>query len=133
MSCAADLDATQRLDMESFASFDAETFCRLHHPAAVTILPVGSIHRGVDAIMAALADHFHRRVARYSWTEVHRYVDGCRMAFIVYETEYAIPASGFTLTALTGVTYVHEQGRWLVVADQGSLRDVTNDDRRQPS
>lgn len=38
---------------------------------------------------------------------------------MLYETAYEIPSSGYCLRALTGVTYVHDGGRWLAIADQG--------------
>lgn len=123
MRCDQDFEATQRLHVESFAAFDADTFRRLHHPEAVAILPGGGIRRGVDPIMAALTSHFERQEAVCSWKELHRFVDDCRVAYIVYETEYTIPSRGVTIRGLAAVTHVHEQGRWLVVADQATLVD----------
>jgi hypothetical protein len=123
VNCAAAFEITQRLDMESFARYDVEAFRRVHHPEAIAIFPTGRIARGIDAIMDALADHFVRREAIYTWRELHRFVDGCRSAFVLYETAYEIPSTGSFERALTGVTYAHEGGRWLVVADQGSAVD----------
>jgi hypothetical protein len=39
---------------------------------------------------------------------------------ILYETLYELPSIGFRQRALTGVTYTHEGGRWLAIADQGT-------------
>ena len=111
---------TQRLDMESFASYDVEAFRRVHHPEAISIFPSGTVARGADAIIDALADHFTRREAVYTWRELHRFIEPCRSAFVLYETTYEVPSSGYRQRSLTGVTYIHEGGRWLVVADQGS-------------
>ncbi len=124
MNCVDAFEIAQREDMESFARFDLDAFRRVHHPEAISIFPSGRVARGVDAITAALAPHFAQRVATYTWRELHRFVDGCRSAFVLYETTYEIPSTGFRQRALTGVTYTHEGGRWLVVADQGSLLEA---------
>jgi hypothetical protein len=57
----------------------------------------------------------------WAWTERYRVVDGCKSAFILYETTYDIPSSGFHQRALTGVTYTYHRGKWLSIADQGTL------------
>ena len=44
MNCAAAFEIAQRLDMETFARYDAEAFRRVHHPEAIAIFPSG---RGV--------------------------------------------------------------------------------------
>ncbi len=95
----------------------------VHHPEAIAIFPNGRVVRGIDAIVDALADHFARQEAVYTWRELHRFVDGCRSAFVLYKTAYEIPSTGVQLRALTGVTYVHDGGRWLAIADQGSVLD----------
>jgi hypothetical protein len=120
VNCTRAFEITQRLDMESFASYDVDAFRRVHHPDAVAILASGRIVRGIDSIIEALAEHFARREAIYTWRELHRFVDACRSAFVLYETTYEIPSSGYHQRALTGVSYSHEGGRWLAIADQGS-------------
>ena len=85
------------------------------------LLPKGEIRRGVDSVMAALAPHFEMQQAVCAWNELHRFVDDCRAAYIVYQTEYTIPTVGTTVHALRSVTHVHEQGRWLVIADQATI------------
>jgi len=119
--CARSFDEAQRLDMESFGRFDAEAFRAIHHPEATAVFASGARRMGIDAIMDALAPHFANRNATWTWTELHRFVDGCRSAYILYETWYAIPSEGFSQHALTGVTYIREHGRWLGIADQGTL------------
>ena len=119
MNCAAAFEVVQRLDMESFARYDEPAFRRAHHPEAIAIFPSGHVARGIDSIIEALAVHFSRREALYTWRELHRFVDSCRSAFVLYETAYEVPSTGYRLRALTGVTYVHDGGRWLAVADQG--------------
>ena len=121
MRCDDDFDATQRLYTESFTAFDAETFRRLHHPEAVAVLPDGGIRRGVEPIMAALATHFEKRAAVCAWNEVHRFVDDCRAAYIAYVTDYAASRDDDVVHLLRSVTHVHEQGRWLVIADQATV------------
>jgi len=119
--CARQFDIAQRTDMESFRDFDAETFRAVHHPDAVTIFGSGDAFYGIDAIMEALGGfHFGRREAIWTWTEGYRVVDGCKSAFILYETVYELPSIGFRSHALTGVTYTHDGDRWLAIADQGT-------------
>jgi hypothetical protein len=119
--CARQFEVAQRLDMESFRDYDAETFRSVHDNRAVTVFASGASFVGIDAIMQALASHFGNREALWSWTEKYRVVDGCKSAFILYETVYEIPRIGFHQRALTGVTYSHDGRKWLAIADQGTL------------
>ena len=118
--CARQFEIAQRMDMESFRDYDAETFRAVHDERAITIFASGAKFTGVDAIMTALASHFANREAQWTWTEVYRVVDGCNAAFILYETVYEIPRIGFRQHAYTGVTYSHDGHRWLAIADQGT-------------
>lgn len=120
VGCARQFEQAQRIDMESFRDYDAETFRAIHHERAVTVFASGARREGVDAIMAALASHFRNREGRWSWVERYRVVDGCRAAFILYETVYELPSVGYRQRALTGVTYTHDGNGWLAVADQGT-------------
>lgn len=119
--CARQFDVAQQTDMESFRDYDAETFRAIHDDRAVTVFASGATRIGIDAIMTALASHFANREAIWSWTERYRVVDGCKGAFILYETVYEIPRIGFRQRALTGVTYSHDGRKWLAIADQGTL------------
>jgi ketosteroid isomerase-like protein len=122
--CAAKFEAAQRADMESFRDYDAATFRAGHTQDSVSIFPQGQRFAGIDAIMTALESHFANREALWSWTEIARHVDGCRVAFIEYEAVYEIPRIGFYQRALTAVTYVYEHGRWLAILDQGTLLEL---------
>lgn len=119
--CARQFERAQRIDMESFRDYDAETFRKVHHPDAVTIFASGAVRYGIDAIMETLRSHFENREAVWAWTELYRVVDGCKSAFILYETTYDIPSVGFHQRARTGVTYTYHRGKWLAIADQGTL------------
>lgn len=119
--CARSFERAQRIDMESFRDYDAATFKAGHHPEAVTVFASGAVRYGIDAVMEALRSHFENREAVWAWTERYRVVDGCKAAFILYETTYDIPSVGFHQRALTGVTYTYHRGKWLAVADQGTL------------
>ena len=116
----AAFDTAQRVDMESFRDFDREAWRAVHAPDAVSVLPTGTVVVGRDDIVAALAAHFDERRARWSWTELSRRVQPGLCGHVLYETVYEIPAAGFRLRALTGVTYAFDDGRWLVVCDQGT-------------
>lgn len=118
--CARQFEVAQRMDMESFRDYDAETFRAVHDERATTVFGSGTTLIGIDAIMNAFTSHFTNREARWSWTERHRVVDGCSSAFILYETVYEIPRIGFRSRALTGVTYTYDRGKWLAIADQGT-------------
>ena len=119
--CARQFELAQKIDNESFRDFDEETFRAGHDPRAVTIFASGAVRIGIDAIMAALHPHFVNRNAVWSFTELYRVVDGCKSAFILYDTNYDIPSIGFHQHALTGVAYTHQGDRWLAIADQGTL------------
>ena len=118
--CAAQFERAQRIDIESFQDYDAETFRAIHHPDAVTIFASGHAFYGVDAIMNALAAHFEDREAISTWNEVYRIVDGCNSAFILYDSTYTIPSIGYHQRTLTGVTYTYRRNKWLAIADQGT-------------
>ena len=118
--CARQFELAQRMDMESFRDYDAETFRAVHDERAITVFGSGATRIGIDAIMATFASHFANREALWSWTERYRVVDGCSSAFILYETVYEIPRIGFRSRALTGVTYTYDRGKWLAIADQGT-------------
>lgn len=122
--CAAQFEEAQRLDMESFRDYDAETFRAGHHPDAVTIFASGALRKGVNAIMTALGPHFANREALWSWIEIYRVVDGCKSAFILYDATYEIPSIGYHQRTLTGVTYTHDGHRWLSIADQGTYLEA---------
>src|SRR5687768_17876026 len=119
--CARQFENAQRVDMESFRDYDAETFRDGHHPDAVTVFASGAVRYGIDAVMEALRSHFENREAVWAWTERYRVVDGCKAAYILYETTYDIPSVGFHQRALTGVAYSYHRGKWLAIADQGTL------------
>lgn len=121
--CERQFEVAQRIDMESFRDYDAEVFRAGHTEDAVTVFASGAYFIGIDAIMNALASHFANREAIWEWTEVYRTVEGCDSAFILYETWYSIPSSGFRQHALTGVTYTWDrrQRAWLSIADTGTL------------
>ena len=119
--CARQFERAQRVDMESFRDYDAETFRAGHHPDTTTVFASGAARYGIDAVMEALRSHFENREAVWAWTERYRVVDGCKTAFILYETTYDIPSNGFHQRALTGVAYTYHRGKWLAIADTGTL------------
>jgi len=119
--CAREFDEAQRVDMESFRDFDEPTWLAGHHPEAITIFASGARRQGIDAIAAALHPHFVNRTAVWSWIELYGFVDGCSTGYILYDATYDIPSMGFHQRALTSVTYIHEGGKWLSIADQGTL------------
>ena len=119
--CARQFEKAQRADMESLRDYDTETFRAGHHPDTVTVFASGAVRYGIDAVMEALRSHFENREAVWAWTEKYRVVDGCKSAFILYETTYDIPSSGYHQRALTGVTYTYHRGKWLALADTGTL------------
>jgi uncharacterized protein DUF4440 len=119
--CAREFDEAQRVDMESFRDFDEATWLAGHHPEAITIFASGARRQGIDAIAATMHSHFVNKTAVWGWTELYRFVDGCSTGFILYDATYDIPSIGFHQRALTTVTYVRQGGKWLSIADQGTL------------
>jgi hypothetical protein len=123
-SCAHKFDVAQRTDMESFRDFDADTWREGHDPNAVSIYASGARFVGLDAIMAAQVNHFKNKEAVWSWTELHRRVDGCSTGYIEYEAVYEIPRVHFYQKALTVVTYEYNHGKWLSIMDQGTMLEL---------
>jgi hypothetical protein len=77
-------------------------------PDAVSVFAVGEVAIGRDAIMEALAPYFEAKVARWSWTEITRSVQGCRTGVIVYRTLVERP--GLSRHAVNTVTYTFDRG-----------------------
>ena len=119
--CARQFEEAQRIDMESFRDFDEATWLAGHHPEAITIFASGARRQGIDSIAATMHSHFVNKVAVWSWIELYRFVDGCSTGYILYDATYDIPSIGFHQRALTSVTYIHQGGRWVSIADQGTL------------
>ncbi|AKU15216.1 hypothetical protein [Luteipulveratus mongoliensis] len=120
-TCAHRFDQAQRADMESFRDFDFKTFAAGHDEGTVTIVADGRVRIGKAAVLAAAKPRFEAKNSVWSWTEITRKVDGCRTAFIVYNTKYALPHLDYWFTAVTSVTYEYKGGRWLSIMDQGTL------------
>jgi hypothetical protein len=118
--CERTFEIAQRIDMEAFRDYELNTWRDVHHDEAVSIFADGTVLYSRDAILGALRRHFDDREAIWSWTELFRTVDGCKTAFILYDTVYEIPSIDFRQHAVTGVAYTHEHGRWLVVSDQST-------------
>ncbi|MGH9185022.1 MAG: hypothetical protein ACRD0U_04265 [Acidimicrobiales bacterium] len=121
--CRQAFDEAQRQDMESFRDYDAEAFREVHHDDALTVFASGTlIVYGADNIMATLHRHFEDQEAIWSWTELSRFIDnGCRTGYILYDTTYELPSVNFVQHATVGVSYLRDNGKWLVIADQGTL------------
>lgn len=56
--CARQFERAQRVDMESFRDYDAETFRAGHHPETTTVFASGAVRYGIDAVMEALRSHY---------------------------------------------------------------------------
>jgi hypothetical protein len=119
-SCTRKFDEAQRVDMESFAAYDRETWRAVHHPDATTIFASGTVVTGRDNIVNALRAHFDDREALWTWTEISRLVVGCKTGFILYDATYAIPSIGYKARSLVSVNYTFERGQWLSVSDQST-------------
>ena len=119
--CEAAFEEAQRVDMESFRDYDRETFRAGHDPDALTVFSGGGgVVKGIDAIMEALDEHFTKREAIWRWEEKFRRIIDCAVGIITYETYYEVPSENFSRRALTTVTYLYRDGKWLAVADQGT-------------
>src|SRR5688500_15295268 len=46
--CARQFELAQRMDMESFRDYDAETFRAVHDERAVTVFASGAVRTGID-------------------------------------------------------------------------------------
>ncbi|WP_394834414.1 nuclear transport factor 2 family protein [Pendulispora rubella] len=116
--CAEQFDAAQRQDMESFRDRDREGFRAVHHPDAIAVYAGGTVHQGIDQIMADAEATFAIPDYTWEWTEMAREVAGCSTGSIVYDTYFKAPSIGANSHLRISVTYTREHGKWLGLIDQ---------------
>jgi uncharacterized protein (TIGR02246 family) len=100
---------------------DAEGFNALLHPDVTAILPGGTVIAGKQETAAFVRQFF----ARTDWTQslivTRTSVQGCATAFVLFDSVYAEPATGYQDNLMIGITWTRERGRWLVLHDQNTV------------
>ncbi|MFG3697631.1 nuclear transport factor 2 family protein [Micromonospora sp. NPDC047620] len=108
------VDTTARRDLDGFAA--------LLHPDVTSVFASdGEVLDGKQATVDWLRGFF----ADDSWTQsfsvAKRTVVGCRTGFVLFDSVYAVPATGTRVPLLIGVSFTYEHGRWLVLQNQDSV------------
>lgn len=118
--CSRQFDAAVRSYVDTTDQRDAAGFNRLLHEEVTGVLPEGSVFAG----RAEMADFVTRFFANTTWTQTftptRRAVFGCDSAFVLFESVYAEPATGYQQNLRIGVSWTREHGRWLVIQDQNT-------------
>jgi len=116
--CERQFDDAQRQDMESFRDRDRDAFRAIHHPNAIAVYTGGTVHKGIDQIMADAEETFSIPDYTWEWTEMQREVVGCTTGTIVYDVYFKSESLHVSSHFRIGVTYTREHGRWLGLIDQ---------------
>ncbi|MGS2616449.1 nuclear transport factor 2 family protein [Micromonospora sp. LZ34] len=108
------VDTTARRDLDGFAAL-------LHPDVTAIFASDGEVLDGKAATVEWMRGFF----ADDSWTQsfhiAKRTVVGCRTGFVLFDSVYAVPATGTRVPLLIGLSYTYEHGRWLVLQNQDSV------------
>ncbi|MEU8300906.1 nuclear transport factor 2 family protein [Micromonospora sp. NPDC048909] len=120
--CERAFDRAVRAYVDTTARRDLDGFAALLHPDVTSVFASdGEVLDGKRATVDWLRGFF----ADDSWTQsfsvAKRTVVGCRTGFVLFDSVYAVPASGTRVPLLIGVSFTYQHGRWLVLQNQDSV------------
>ncbi|MGI5525715.1 nuclear transport factor 2 family protein [Micromonospora sp. CA-259024] len=120
--CARAFDRAVQAYVETTARRDLDGFAALLHPDVTSVFASdGEVLDGKRATVDWLRGFF----ADDSWTQsfsvAKQTVVGCRTGFVLFDSVYAVPATGTRVPLLIGVSYTYQHGRWLVLQNQDSV------------
>ncbi|MGC5306668.1 nuclear transport factor 2 family protein [Micromonospora zamorensis] len=123
--CERAFDRAVRAYVETTARRDLDGFAALLHPDVTSVFASdGEVLDGKRATVDWLRGFF----ADDSWTQsfsvAKQTVVGCRTGFVLFDSVYAVPATGTRVPLLIGVSYTYQHGRWLVLQNQDSVGRV---------
>jgi len=121
VGCERQFHEAVREYVETTDDRDAEGFNALLHPDITAILPGGIVFAGKEETAAFIDQFFARTDWTQSLTVRRTTVDGCATAFVLFDSVYAEPASGYRDDLVIGITWTREHGRWLVLHDQNTV------------
>ncbi|MGW3891976.1 nuclear transport factor 2 family protein [Micromonospora chokoriensis] len=120
--CERAFDRAVRAYVETTERRDLDGFAALLHPDVTSVFASdGEVLDGKRATVDWLRGFF----ADDSWTQsfsvAKQTVVGCRTGFVLFDSVYAVPATGTRVPLLIGVSYTYQHGRWLVLQNQDSV------------
>ncbi|WP_433652553.1 nuclear transport factor 2 family protein [Micromonospora zamorensis] len=120
--CERAFDRAVRAYVETTARRDLDGFAALLHPDVTSVFASdGEVLDGKRATVDWLRGFF----ADDSWTQsfsvAKQTVVGCRTGFVLFDSVYAVPATGTRVPLLIGVSYTYQHGQWLVLQNQDSV------------
>ena len=122
--CARDLDRAERQYVRTTERRDADGFNALLDPDVTLVLRQGEVYDGKAEFAAFIEEFF----ADPSWTQTFavrkKVVKGCSTAFVRYDSRFRDPDDGVDLQLVIGLSFVHRDGRWLVLHNQDSGRPL---------
>jgi hypothetical protein len=110
----------RRLGADTTETRDAAGFNALLDRDVTVIFANGGVLYGRDQVAGFITDFFADPGWSQSFTELTRHVDGCRSAFVLFDSVYSVPADSRVTPLVIGVTFTYEHGRWLVLHNQDS-------------
>jgi uncharacterized protein (TIGR02246 family) len=122
--CARDLDRAERQYVRTTERRDVDGFNALLDRDVTLVLRQGEVYDGKAEFAAFIEEFF----ADPSWTQTFalrkKVVKGCSTAFVRYDSRFRDPDDGVDLQLVIGLSFVHRDGRWLVLHNQDSGRPL---------
>jgi ketosteroid isomerase-like protein len=124
--CARDLDRAERQYVRTTERRDADGFNALLDREVTLVLRQGEVYDGKAEFAAFIEEFF----ADPTWTQTFalrkKVVKGCSTAFVLYDSRFRDPDDGVDLQLVIGLSFVHRDGRWLVLHNQDSGRPLNS-------
>jgi uncharacterized protein (TIGR02246 family) len=119
-SCAAGFDRAVRTYVDSTTNRDAKQFASVLHPDVTAIFADGEVLYGKERTMGFIEPFFASPGWTQTFEELTREVRGCRTAFVLFDSVFTPSPDDETINFVIGVTFTHENGRWLALQNQDS-------------
>lgn len=117
-TCARQFGHAVHAYLATTARHDARGFERLMARDYTVILPDGTVFAGKKAASGFIDTFFARTDWTQSFDEQRRAVEGCRSAFVLYDSVYTDADGPEPL--VIGLSWTYRHGRWLVLQDQNT-------------
>lgn len=116
--CAAGFDRAVRTYVDATAKRDAARFASVLHPDVTAIFADGEVLYGKERTMAFIEPFFASPGWTQTFDELTREVRGCRTAFVLFDSVFTPSPGAEPVEFVIGVTFTHENGRWLALHNQ---------------
>jgi hypothetical protein len=118
--CARQFDTAVRAYVSTTQTRNTAGFNALLHPDATVIFANGGVLSGKAEVAAFITGFFGDPGWSQSFTELSRHVEGCRTAFVLFDTVYRVPVDDRVSPLVVGLSFTYDHGRWLVLHNQDS-------------